>query len=70
MAAAQALDFRMQKTRLSLSPVHERLYRRIRQEIPFLSQDCEMRLYIPKIEALVRSEELTGIVKQELPDFA
>lgn len=65
MAAAQAIQLRHGDP----SPVHAALLRTIRERVPFLNMDREMRLDVQAMNELIRSEDLLLPVRDTLPDF-
>lgn len=71
LTACQAVDIRRMKNThgSGLSPVHEAVYRRVRQDIPFLEEDRELWPDIRAIEKLTRSGELLDIAQELVPDF-
>ena len=65
MAAAQAVDLRGGEP----SRPHQRLHALIRESIPFLSQDRELRLDVNQINELVRSGLILKLTAQNLAAF-
>lgn len=65
MAAAQAVELRGGEP----SRPHQRLQALIRESIPFLSQDRELRLDVNQINALVRSGLILKLIAQTLTAF-
>ena len=49
--------------------MHEAIFRRVREEIPFYETDREIWPDIRAIERLVRSGELLDIAEELVPDF-
>ena len=63
--ACQAIDMRrMIEGNLALSPIMEKAYARVRKEVSFMEKDREIRIDIQAVEALVRSEDLTDIIRE------
>ena len=52
-----------------LSPVAQKVYDRVREEIAFYDRDREIVPDIKAIEALIRSDELTDIIKGFFEDM-
>ena len=71
LTACQAVDIRRRKGDLGtgLSPVHEALYRHVREQVDFLEEDRELWPDIRAVERMVRTEELTDLAGQFVPDF-
>ena len=71
LTACQAVDIRRRVGThgKGLSPVHEAVYRRVRQEIPFYETDREIWPDIRAIEALLRSGELLDIAEELVPEL-
>ncbi len=65
LVAAQALTLRGSK----LSPVHQRLMDIIRQRVPFMSEDRELRVDITAMGQLMRTGEMLDAVEELVPDF-
>ena len=62
-AAAQAVDLRG----ASISPALNNIMDLIREHIPFLNEDSELRLYICKIQKLLRGEMIIDTALQNCP---
>ncbi len=69
LTACQAIDIRRTGDDKGLSPVCDAIYKRVRKEVSFMSEDREIANDIKVVESLVRSTELSDIVKQIIPDF-
>ena len=71
LTACQAIDIRRRVGPWSrgLSPVGQAVYDRVRREVSFMELDRELRPDIARMEALVRSGELTAIAREYLSDF-
>ena len=71
LTACQAIDIcrRVGPWGSGLSPVGQAVYDRVRREVPFVELDRELRPDIARMEALVRSGELTTIAREYLSDF-
>ncbi len=71
LTACQALELRQRSGEYGsgLSPIHAAVLARVREEIPFMDADREIRLDIEKIEALVRGGELTALLRRLVPEF-
>lgn len=68
--ACQALDLRKKGEKDNgLSPAQNMVYERVREEIPFIEEDKEMRIEIEKMERLIRSGELLKGVRQIISDY-
>jgi len=71
LTACQAIDIRrrLDTHGQGLSPVHEAIYRHVREKIAFLETDRELWPDIREIERMVRSGELLDIAQEILPDL-
>lgn len=71
LTACQAIDIRRRvgPWGRGLSPVGQAVYDRVRREVSFMELDRELRPDIARMEALVRSGELTAIAREYLSDF-
>lgn len=71
LTACQAIDIRrsLNTHGQGLAPVHEALYRHVREKVPFYEIDREIWPDIAEVEKMVRSGELLEIVKEHVPDF-
>ena len=71
LTACQAIDIRRLKNDFGqgLSPVVQKVYDRVRREVPFYDKDREMVPDIKAVEALVRSGELLDIVHEFFEDM-
>ena len=68
--ACQAVDLRKQNEEDNgLSKVQNAVYERVREDIPFIAEDREMRIEIEKMERLIRSGELLSIVSRFIADY-
>ena len=70
--ACQAVDIRRRVGPWGegLSPAVDAVYSKVRESVPFVGEDRELRIDIEKLEKLVRTEELQERVKEIIPDFA
>ncbi|MBR2560479.1 MAG: histidine ammonia-lyase [Firmicutes bacterium] len=65
LTACQAIDLRRRVSgKGALSPLMDKVYKRVRKEVPFMDHDREIRLDIEKVERLVRSEELNDLFRK------
>ncbi len=71
LTACQAIDIRrnLNTHGQGIAPVHEALFKHIREKIDFYEVDREIWPDIAQMEKMVRSGELLEIVKEYLPDF-
>lgn len=71
LTACQAIDIRriVGPWGIGLSPVLDKIYRRVRKDVTFCEEDRELRLDIEKVEKIVRSTELEDMIEETLPDF-
>ncbi|MBR6377026.1 MAG: histidine ammonia-lyase, partial [Oscillospiraceae bacterium] len=71
LTACQAIDIRRRVGPWGngLSSVGQAVYDRVRREVSFVELDRELRPDIARMEALVRSGELTAIAREYLSDF-
>ena len=53
-----------------ISPVHEALYQRVRQDVAFYDVDREIWPDVRAVEKLVRSGELLEIAEEKVPALA
>ena len=67
MAAVQAIDLRGIQDKLS--PVHKEIYDLVRQVVPFLEDDHELRVDVSAMNELIRSGKIETLVARMLPDF-
>lgn len=65
MAAAQGISCRKDTP----SPVVQKVYEKIRELVPVLDEDREIRIDIENMNSLVRNGELEEIVRREVKDF-
>lgn len=66
MGAVQGIELRQEQH--DLSPVHQELFRLVRQQVPFMAEDHELRVDIAAMNQLVRSGVLQSVVRKMLPD--
>lgn len=66
MGAVQGIELRQEQH--DLSPVHQELFRLVRQQVPFMAEDHELRVDIAAMNQLVRSGVLQSAVRRMLPD--
>lgn len=66
MGAVQGIE--LQQEQQDLSPVHQELFRLVRQQVPFMAEDHELRVDIAAMNQLVRSGVLQSAVRKMLPD--
>ena len=52
-----------------ITPLHEALYKHVREKVAFFELDREIWPDIAEVEKMVRSGELLEIVKEYMPDF-
>ena len=71
MTACQAIDIRrrMNSHGQGLSPIHQKVFDRVRKDIAFYEIDRELWPDIKAAEALVRGQELLDILRNDAPDF-
>lgn len=71
LTACQAIDIRrsLNTHGQGVAPVHEALYKHVREKVAFYEIDREIWPDIAEVEKMVRSGELLDIVKEYLPDF-
>lgn len=71
LTACQAVDIRRRLNThgQGLSPVHEAIYRHVREKAAFYEVDREIWPDIQAVEAMVRSGELAEIVQSVLPEL-
>ena len=71
LTACQAVDIRRRigSHGQGLSPVHEAIYRHVREKAPFMETDRELWPDIRAVEKMVRSNELIDIAESFVPDF-
>ena len=71
LTACQAVDIRRRLNThgQGLSPVHEAVYSRVRQSVPFMENDRELWPDIRQIERIVRSGELLDLADELVPGF-
>lgn len=71
LTACQAVDIRRRLNThgQGLSPVHEAIYRHVREKVAFYEVDREIWPDIQVVEAMVRSGELAEIVQSVLPEL-
>ena len=72
LTACQAVDIRRRVGTHGegLSPVHEAIFRHVREKVDFYETDREIWPDIRAVEAMVRSGELLDIAEELVPDFA
>lgn len=66
MGAVQAIELR--KEQEAVSPVHQEMFKLVREKVPFMAEDHELREDIAAMNALVRSGILQATVRKMLPD--
>lgn len=66
MGAVQGIELRQEQQDLSL--VHQELFRLVREQVPFMAEDHELRVDIAAMNQLVRSGVLQSAVRRMLPD--
>jgi histidine ammonia-lyase len=71
LTACQAVDIRRRVGTHGegLSPVHEAIFRHVREKVDFYETDREIWPDIRAVEAMVRSGELLDIAEELVPDF-
>ena len=71
LTACQAIDIRRQLNThgQGMSPVHEAIYKHVREKVDFFEIDREIWPDIKAVEAMVRSGELLELVHNILPDL-
>lgn len=71
LTSCQAIDIRrsLNTHGQGIAPVHEALYKHVREKVAFYEVDREMWPDIAEVEKMVRSGELLDIVREYLPDF-
>ena len=71
LTACQAVDVRRRVGPWGegLSPVCQKVYELVREKIPFMEEDREMRLDIEAVEKLIRDHKLLDTVCEMLPEF-
>ncbi len=71
LTACQAVDIRRRKGTYGtgLSPVHEAVFRHVREQVDFYEVDREIVPDIKAVEKMVRSGEILDIAFRMLPDF-
>ena len=71
MTACQAIDIRRRLNThgQGISPVHQKVFDRVRKDIVFYETDRELWQDIQAAEKLVRSGELLEIVHETVADF-
>ncbi len=71
LTACQAVDIRRRLNThgQGLSPVHEAVFARVRQSVPFMEKDRELWPDIRQVERIIRSGELLDIAEELVPDF-
>ena len=72
LTACQAVDIRRRVNShgTGISPVHEALYQRVRQDVAFYDVDREIWPDVRAVEKLVRSGELLEIAEEKVPALA
>lgn len=66
MGAVQAVELRQEQE--EVSPVHRTLFKLVREQVPFMAEDHELRVDIAAMNRLVRSGALQAAVRRMLPD--
>lgn len=71
LTACQAIDIRRRLNThgQGISPVHQKVYDRVRKDVAFYETDRELWQDIKACEKLVRSGELLDIVRETIADF-
>ena len=71
LTACQAIDIRRRLNThgQGIAPVHEALYKHVREKVDFYEIDREIWPDILEVEKMIRSGELLDIVKEYIPDF-
>ncbi len=71
LTACQAIDIRRRLNThgQGLAPVHEALYKHVREKVDFYEIDREIWPDILEVEKMIRSGELLEIVREYIPDF-
>ena len=71
LTACQAIDVRrsLGTHGQGMAPVHEAIFKKVRETVDFYEVDREIWPDIAEVEKLVRSGELQDMVKEYLPDF-
>lgn len=71
LTACQAIDIRRRLNThgQGISPVHQKVFDRVRKDAAFYETDRELWQDIKAVEQLVRNGELLSIVAQTVPDF-
>lgn len=71
LTACQAIDIRRRKNShgQGLSPVHQKIYELVREQVDFYEVDREIRPDLEAVDRIVREEKLLQIVDELVPDF-
>ena len=71
LTACQAVDIRRRLNThgKGLSPVHEAVFRHVREKVAFMEEDRELWPDIAEVEKMVRSGELLDIAEELVPEF-
>lgn len=71
LTSCQAIDIRRRLNThgQGIAPVHEAIYKHVREKVDFFELDREIWPDIAEVEKMVRSGELLEIVKEYIPDF-
>ena len=71
LTACQAVDIRRRLNThgKGLSPVHEAVFRHVREKVAFMEEDRELWPDIVEVEKMVRSGELLDIAEELVPEF-
>jgi len=71
LTSCQAIDIRRRLNThgQGIAPVHEAIYKHVREKVDFFEIDREIWPDIAEVEKMVRSGELLKIVKEYIPDF-
>lgn len=66
MAAVQGIELRGEQE--DVSPIHREIFRLVREQVPFVEEDHELREDIAAMNRLVRSGSLQAAIRRIVPD--
>ena len=71
MTACQAIDIRrrMNSHGQGITPLHEAIYKLVREKVPFFEIDREIWPDIEAVKQIVYSGELVELAKEYIPEF-
>jgi histidine ammonia-lyase len=71
LTACQAIDIRRKLNThgQGITPLHQAIYERVREEVPFYDLDREIWPEIDAVKKIVYSGEILELVKEYIPDF-